>query len=70
MTALLDKFRINYSDLIVIDDVNDEPKVTTKDWFDSIVRTEPDLVRRATGSGTERSSNTITIIFDDNNSLR
>lgn len=38
MAALLDKFRINYSDLVVITDLNKPPKDSTKAWFDNLVR--------------------------------
>ena len=36
MTALLQKFRINYSDLVVID--NEPPSTVTVNWFDGLVR--------------------------------
>jgi len=38
MAALLNKFRIDYSDLIVVTDVNDPPKETTKVWFANLIR--------------------------------
>lgn len=38
MAALLAKFRISYSDLVVIDDLAKPPKDTTKVWFDSLIR--------------------------------
>lgn len=38
MAALLAKFRITYSDLTIIKDVNQAPKEETKRWFDNLVR--------------------------------
>lgn len=38
MAALLDKFRINYADLVVITDLNKVPKDSTKTWFDCLIR--------------------------------
>ncbi|XP_046634344.1 bumetanide-sensitive sodium-(potassium)-chloride cotransporter-like isoform X2 [Daphnia pulicaria] len=38
MAALLNKFRINYADLVVITDLNKPPKESTKTWFDGLVR--------------------------------
>ena len=48
MAALLDKFRVNYTELVVITDMNDEPKDTTKAWFDNLIR---DFTRRDDHSG-------------------
>jgi solute carrier family 12 sodium/potassium/chloride transporter 2 len=38
MAALLNKFRINYADLVLITDLNKPPKESTKTWFDGLVR--------------------------------
>ena len=38
MAALLAKFRIIYSDLTVIKDVQKAPKEATRMWFDGLVR--------------------------------
>jgi solute carrier family 12 sodium/potassium/chloride transporter 2 len=38
MAVLLSKFRIDYSDLVVISYVNAEPKNKTKQWFDGLIR--------------------------------
>jgi solute carrier family 12 sodium/potassium/chloride transporter 2 len=38
MAVLLSKFRIDYSDLVVISYVNAEPKNKTKLWFDGQIR--------------------------------
>ncbi len=51
MAALLDKFRINYADLVVITDLNKTPKESTKVWFDGLVRP---FIRREELSGNKR----------------
>ena len=38
MAALLAKFRITYSDLTVIKDVQKAPNEATRMWFDGLVR--------------------------------
>ncbi|EFX60760.1 hypothetical protein DAPPUDRAFT_70722, partial [Daphnia pulex] len=38
MTVLLSKFRIDYSDLVIISYANAAPKSKTKEWFDSLIR--------------------------------
>ncbi|XP_057374572.1 LOW QUALITY PROTEIN: bumetanide-sensitive sodium-(potassium)-chloride cotransporter-like [Daphnia carinata] len=38
MTMLLSKFRIDYSDLVIITDVDEPPKSKTKKWFDGLIR--------------------------------
>lgn len=38
MAVLLSKFRIDYSDLVIISYTNTAPKNKTKTWFDGIVR--------------------------------
>ena len=38
MAVLLSKFRIDYSDLVIISDVDEAPKSKTKKWFDGIIR--------------------------------
>lgn len=38
MAILLSKFRIDYSDLVIISDVNKAPKERTKQWFDGLIR--------------------------------
>lgn len=48
MAALLDKFRINYSDLVVITDLAKPPKESTKVWFDALIRP---FIRREELSG-------------------
>ncbi|KZS05548.1 Bumetanide-sensitive sodium--chloride cotransporter [Daphnia magna] len=35
---LLSKFRIDYSDLVIITDVDVPPKSKTKKWFDDLIR--------------------------------
>lgn len=53
MAALLNKFRIDYSDLIVITDLNKPPKESTRNWFDGLIRP---FIRREELSETERVS--------------
>ncbi|KAI9556389.1 hypothetical protein GHT06_018963 [Daphnia sinensis] len=38
MTMLLSKFRIDYSDLVIITDIDEPPKSKTKKWFDGLIR--------------------------------
>lgn len=38
MAELLEKVRINYSDLVVITDLNKPPKDSTRAWFDNLVK--------------------------------
>ncbi|XP_059352273.1 bumetanide-sensitive sodium-(potassium)-chloride cotransporter-like isoform X2 [Daphnia carinata] len=38
MAMLLSKFRIDYSDLVIITDVDEPPKSKTKKWFDGLIR--------------------------------
>jgi solute carrier family 12 (sodium/potassium/chloride transporter), member 2 len=38
MAALLSKFRISYSDLVVLSDLDAQPKECTKSWFDNLIR--------------------------------
>ena len=38
MAILLSKFRIDYSDLVIITDADEEPKNKTKKWFDGIIQ--------------------------------
>lgn len=38
MAALLSKFRITYSDLVVIPDLSRIPKESTRIWFDGLLR--------------------------------
>ncbi len=38
MAVLLSKFRIDYSDLVIISDVDEAPKHKTQKWFDGIIR--------------------------------
>lgn len=38
MAILLSKFRIDYSDLVIITDVDEAPKSKTKKWFDGLIR--------------------------------
>lgn len=35
---MLEKFRINYADLVVITDVNKQPKESTRTWFEGVIR--------------------------------
>lgn len=35
---LLSKFRIDYSDLVIITDADETPKCKTKKWFDGLIR--------------------------------
>jgi solute carrier family 12 sodium/potassium/chloride transporter 2 len=49
MAALLNKFRINYADLVVITDLNKPQKESTKTWFDGLVRP---FIRREELTGT------------------
>lgn len=37
MTVLLSKFRIDYTDLVIISDVDEPPKNTTRKWFNGIL---------------------------------
>ena len=37
MAVLLSKFRIDYSDLVIISDVNKPPSSKTRQWFDGII---------------------------------
>ena len=37
MASLLAKFRIKYSDLIVIKNLKQVPKPSTKTWFDNLI---------------------------------
>ena len=47
MAVLLSKFRIDYSDLVIISDVDEAPKKKTKKWFDGLIR--PFLEPRTNG---------------------
>ena len=38
MAAFLHKFRIDYSDLIVLTDINDPPKETAKVWLAELLQ--------------------------------
>ncbi len=38
MAILLSKFRIDYSDLVIITDADEAPKEKTKKWFDNILQ--------------------------------
>lgn len=38
MAVLLSKFRIDYSDLVIISDFNEAPKTKTRKWFDNLIR--------------------------------
>lgn len=38
MAVLLSKFRIDYSDLVIISDVDEAPKKKTQKWFDGIIQ--------------------------------
>ena len=38
MAELLTKFRINYSDLIMLPDIDKSPKESTKTWFEGLFR--------------------------------
>jgi solute carrier family 12 sodium/potassium/chloride transporter 2 len=38
MTILLSKFRIDYSDLVIINDADEAPKEKTKKWFNGIIQ--------------------------------
>jgi len=38
MAILLSKFRIDYSDLVIINDADEAPKDKTKKWFDGIIQ--------------------------------
>ena len=38
MAILLSKFRIEYSDLVIISDLNEAPTNKTKIWFDNLIR--------------------------------
>lgn len=49
MAVLLSKFRIDYSDLVIISDVDEAPKKKTKKWFDSVIR--PFLQPEPNGAG-------------------
>lgn len=37
MAVLLSKFRIDYSDLVIISDIDEPPKKKTKQWFHGVV---------------------------------
>lgn len=47
MAVLLSKFRIDYSDLVIISDVDEPPKNKTRKWFDGVIR--PFLQPRSNG---------------------
>ncbi len=38
MAILLSKFRIDYSDLVIINDADEAPKEKTKKWFNGIIQ--------------------------------
>ena len=38
MAELLSRFRINYSDLIMLPDIDKPPKESTKSWFDGLIQ--------------------------------
>jgi len=38
MAELLARFRINYSDLIMLPDIDKTPKESTKVWFDGLIQ--------------------------------
>lgn len=47
MAVLLSKFRIDYSDLVIISDIDETPKKRTIKWFNDII--EPFLQPNAIG---------------------
>jgi solute carrier family 12 sodium/potassium/chloride transporter 2 len=47
MAVLLSKFRIDYSDLVIISDIDETPKLRTKKWFNGII--QPFLQPNANG---------------------
>ncbi|XP_046450809.1 solute carrier family 12 member 3-like [Daphnia pulex] len=47
MAVLLSKFRIDYSDLVIISDIDETPKLKTKKWFNGII--QPFLQPNANG---------------------
>lgn len=48
MAAMLSKFRIDYSDVIVITDIVKKPDDTTRVWFDNLIK---DQVKSEDGQG-------------------
>lgn len=38
MAVLLSKFRIDYSDLVIISDLKEAPTSKTKSWFGNLIR--------------------------------
>ena len=48
MAAMLTKFCIDYSDVIVITDIVKKPQEATHNWFDNLVK---DFVKNANGQG-------------------
>lgn len=52
MTELLDSFRINYSDVLVLKDLDHQPKEATKSWFDALIRP---FIRRDEISGKKKN---------------
>jgi solute carrier family 12 (sodium/potassium/chloride transporter), member 2 len=48
MAAMLTKFRIDYSDVIVITDIIKKPQESTRNWFDNLVK---DFVKDENGQG-------------------
>lgn len=61
MAGLLAKFRITYSDLTVIKDVKQAPNVSTRTWFDDLIR---DFNGRDQLSGIRASYLSIHPMFD------
>ena len=59
MAALLAKFRINYSDLIVINTDTNAPKESTRLWFDGLIR---HFIRREELTGIFLSSKSLNYI--------
>ena len=63
MEALLDKFRINYSDLVIITDLSKSPSNSTKVWFDSLVQLPTD--QRSFVRQEDSSSNSLALYLID-----
>ena len=65
MAILISKFRIDYSDLIIITDANDAPKTKTHTWFENMIRP----FRQPSGNGMNRYSFIFLVNFNDTNNM-
>jgi hypothetical protein len=67
MAVLLSKFRIDYSDLVIISDVDEAPKKKTKKWFDGLIR--PFLEPRTNGMSYSSFNSILDFNFIQNQGL-